>query len=429
LLNTVFKEWVNVKGLIYFFFPFYLILSVLSRHQSQLFAVVMALLGLSVFWRFKQSIHNLPIKSYEKYFIWVLIAYCLVSVASFFYWPITRDAHMRVEDDLKFLVFIPLFLILREIRFERRYLISLIVLFAMVMGCVSFGQYFKFEFIADIYGYSQRPSADVNPMRYAVIAILMASFCLSAWIAYSGKTKLCKGLFLVAMLFGVAACILTQTRGVWLSIPCLLILFLFYLIRVGAVKHVKVLSLAVVGILLAVLSTEIVQNRIEVTINNLDRYQQGSGLSSLGVRLDMYKASLMLMEEKPVFGHGLGVFQQKSKELRASGALGMGVHEQVGIRRTPHNEFFQAIVERGLLGLLVTILIFVFPWIIFYRAIWCKNEDSVFYGLSGLSLLLVFFVAGQTGTLFNHNVFTNFYLIMVMLFVSQIRQVSPEVLD
>jgi hypothetical protein len=41
-------------------------------------------------------------------------------------------------------------------------------------------------------------------------------------------------------------------------------------------------------------------------------------------------------------------------------------------------------------------------------------------------MLTVFFVSGQTGTLFNHNLFTNFYIIMVLLFVSQIRVLEDK---
>jgi O-antigen ligase len=140
----------------------------------------------------------------------------------------------------------------------------------------------------------------------------------------------------------------------------------------------------------------------------------------------MYKASLILTEERPVFGHGLGVFREKSKELKDSGALGKNIRAQVGIRKTPHNEFFQALVERGLIGLIATVLLFAVPGFIFYRAVKSRSDNITFYGLCGLSMLTVFFVAGQTGTLFNHNLFTNFYIIMVLLFVSQIRVLEDK---
>jgi hypothetical protein len=70
--------------------------------------------------------------------------------------------------------------------------------------------------------------------------------------------------------------------------------------------------------------------------------------------------------------------------------------------------------------------LFTVPGFIFYRPVKSRSDDITFYGLCGLSMLTVFFVAGQTGTLFNHNLFTNLYIIMVLLFVSQIRVLEDK---
>ena len=169
-----------------------------------------------------------------------------------------------------------------------------------------------------------------------------------------------------------------------------------------------------------VFSTGLVRDRIDTTVYNIERYKQGDSDSSVGARLDMYEFSWGLFLQAPLFGHGLGAFKEKAIEAREGGLLD-DKSRVIGIVNTPHNEFFLAAVERGLVGLFVLLLLFAVPGYIFSRAAFSYDYVVAYYGVSGIGLLVVFFVAGQTGTLFHHNVFTHFYILMMFLFVSQIR--------
>jgi O-antigen ligase len=409
-------------------FVCFLLLSVFALDYSEIFAGLLLLLGFVAFVNFKEGSRRLPFSDLEKYLLVALALYSLLSIVAFLYWPITKESHMRVEDDLKFLMFIPLYLLVRQMSFDRKKLIVVVALLSTLMGGVSLVQYLQFDFIVALYPftYINRPSAGVNPMRYAVIAVLAVCFIFNFWVTYKNKSNFMRVCLLLAMILGMVACVLTQTRGVLLSLPLLALLYGYYLYRKGDRKYLLAFLVGVFLIFLGASQSSFVQKRIDTTVLNVERYMAGDGISSLGVRLDMYKACMILFKESPVFGHGLGVFREKSKELKDAGSLGDKVHDEVGSRKTPHNEFFQAVIERGLIGLLVTMFLFIVPGLIFYRATISSDRDVSFYGLSGMSLLVVFFVAGQTGTLFNHNLFTNFYIIMVLLFVSQIRVLEDK---
>ncbi len=417
-----------VKGLVYCFFSFYLLFSVLAHHRSESFFGLLAVLGLFAFKDLGGKLKKDPLGYYERRLVWCFAAYSVISLSVYLYWPFSGSSNLRVLDDLKFFVLIPFFLLLRGYTLNVRWFGVIFAVFAVLMGLISIGQYLNVELITSFYPHSSRPSADVNPMRYAVVALLMACFGINYWLAFKSKSILLKICLMTSILFGLIACVLTQTRGVWLAIPLLSLVYCGYLFQLGSIKRLMIAMLAVFTLLCFSFQSVFVQNRLDHTVKNIERYQNGDKGSSLAVRLDMFKVSLLMVQEKPLLGHGLGVFKVKSKEIRESGRIGDGVHRQVGIRKTPHNEFFQALVERGVVGLFVTFLLFLVPGIIFYRALRQVSESTVFYGLSGMTLLLVFAVAGQTGTLFNHNLFTNFYIIMVLLFVSQIRRGSPRVL-
>jgi O-antigen ligase len=402
-------------------FSCFLLLSVFFPKYSEVFAVLLMLSGFSAIKGLRKNSSECRLKNYEIGLIGVFSIYGLVSIISFLYWPATRESHMRVEDDLKFLISVFLYLSLRRYEFNILWLMVLFVIFSFLIGITSQGQYGGFRVIADLFPHDHRPSGGVNPMRYGAVALILSCFVINYWFTSNSKNYAAKLFLVVAVFMGLIGCALTQTRGVWLALPLLVLLYGYYAYKSGD-KRYLIAILFGGGLFLGLgLQADFIQKRINETTNNIELYQNGNGNSSLGARLDMYKASLILTAERPVWGHGLGVFREKSKELRDSGALGQNVRTEVGTRKTPHNEFFQALVERGSIGLIVTILLFAVPGFIFYRAVKSKSENITFYGLCGLSMLTVFFVAGQTGTLFNHNLFTNFYIIIVLLFVSQIR--------
>lgn len=95
----------------------------------------------------------------------------------------------------------------------------------------------------------------------------------------------------------------------------------------------------------------------------------------------------------------------------------------------PHNEILQVMVEKGAIGLITLLLLFAAPGYLFLQAL-NGADDSVlgqkikFYAMSGLSLLVVYAVAGQSVALFEHDVFNHFFTLVVLLFASQIRVVG-----
>jgi O-antigen ligase len=130
--------------------------------------------------------------------------------------------------------------------------------------------------------------------------------------------------------------------------------------------------------------------------------------------------------QNPFFGHGLNSYNPKATEIRKRTP---GMSGEVGRWANPHNEILQVMVEKGVIGLITLLLLFGAPGYLFLQAL-SKADDSVvgqqikFYAMSGLSLLIVYAVAGQSVALFEHDVFNHFFALMVLLFASQIRVIG-----
>ena len=404
----------------------YLFCALIMPFSGKAAAGILLLIGLAGLCRLKGKFYELTVA--EKLLMASFVLFSLVSVASFFYWPQTRESRMHLEDYATFMMLVPLYLLLRQFSFKFNWLVVLLALVAVVLGCVSIAQFVAMKY----YGTSilvtgkvfwMRPSGGVNPMRYGAISLVIMAFSLSAILVVRQKTFWLKMLLVVACCLGIIACLLSQARGSWLAMPLLMLLYAVYLYRSGHPKFLMVLVLISVTLMVGVSQTQVVKSRMQSFVSNVDRYQNGDSNSSLGARFDMFKAAGILIKQNPVFGHGLNSYSPKATEIRLATA---GMSRQVGKWANPHNEILLVMVEKGFIGLITLLLLFAAPGYLFLQAL-SRAGDSVagqqvkFYAMSGLSLLTVYAVAGQSVALFEHDVFNHFFALMVLLFASQIR--------
>ena len=154
---------------------------------------------------------------------------------------------------------------------------------------------------------------------------------------------------------------------------------------------------------------------------NFEHYQQGNAETSIGARLDMFKGALILIEQNVVWGHGLNSYKKKATEVRENTP---GLSRHVGRWNNPHNEILLVMVEKGLVGLVTLLFLFVAPALLFLKALSCAEQSARFYAMCGLNILIVYAVVGQSVALFEHDVFNHFFALMVLLFASQIRVIE-----
>ncbi|GAA6133759.1 hypothetical protein NBRC116188_05480 [Oceaniserpentilla sp. 4NH20-0058] len=399
----------------------YFLGAVLNPSIADAAFLVMFVLGVSTIGINRKNTH---IYQSEWLLLVLFASYGVISILSFLIVESGEAARHRLEDDGKFLLLIPLYFLLRRHQIRSSYIVYALAVIVCILGLSSMAQMYSVhpEFKA-----TTRPSALVNPMRYAAFSLIL-SISVIAYLFFKKSSLFERLASSLAFVLGLVACVLTQTRGVWLSLPILLALALWFYFKHS--HKIASVTLLLFGLLLLLSASQfdVVKQRINVTSANLERYLGGDSQSSLGTRLDMYKVCGSLFSDSPFYGNGLNAYMTKTHELWKSGELN-GMSNELSFRRTPHNEFLMAAVEKGVIGIIFAIAMFAVPFAIFYRAFWHGNQNARWYGACGLTMVIVLFVAAQTGTIFNHNVFTHFYIIWVFLFVSQIRQESPEVLD
>ena len=99
-------------------------------------------------------------------------------------------------------------------------------------------------------------------------------------------------------------------------------------------------------------SSPVVRQRIELGLAEIESYEQGTAISSMGERVVYMRNALQLIAERPLIGHGTGAFATAYARLveGRSGREGLKIHD-------PHNQFLNIAAQHGLLGLAVFLVL------------------------------------------------------------------------
>ncbi len=135
--------------------------------------------------------------------------------------------------------------------------------------------------------------------------------------------------------------------------------------------------------------------------------------SSSAQRLEMWHAAGILFRQAPLLGVGSGAYQLRTRELVDAGA----VAPLTAQFDHPHSEFFHALAERGLLGLLALFALLGVPAWLYYKAVQSNDRVRAMAGMGGLLVVTGFAIFGLTETMFVHSVTLTWYVIMAAVFM------------
>lgn len=102
-------------------------------------------------------------------------------------------------------------------------------------------------------------------------------------------------------------------------------------------------------LLITLISSTTLQNRIKLGITEFISYEQSPVLTSIGVRAIFYQHTLELIKQKPILGYGTGSFGHIYKQHISD------KHDNWRSVSTtdPHNQFLFVCTENGVIGLLI----------------------------------------------------------------------------
>ncbi|XKH61536.1 O-antigen ligase family protein [Halomonas sediminis] len=238
---------------------------------------------------------------------------------------------------------------------------------AVSLGALGAGSIALYERL--IIGHA-RAANGMNAIPFGNLSLLLGglSFIGALWCMRGAKIqhKSLLALTLVAGLAGMLGSLLSGTRGGWIAAP----LLLWVIYRAArevlslACLHRLAAGMLVLLIAVVVVPQSGVRDRVALAVSNVEAYwTQDVRGTSVGLRLEMWRAGGSLFVERPWLGWGEGALEVARDKLVAEGRLHPGIsqHDQL------HSDLIDTAARRGSLGLLSLLLLYGVPIGLFWK--------------------------------------------------------------
>lgn len=304
--------------------------------------------------------------------------------------------YREYDAPLRFALAIPVLLLLRVFPPMPRFFWS-----GVALGAISSGLYAAWQIFSEGY---MRAEGHTNPIQFGNISVLLGILCLAglAWAGSQPRRAFWHALMVCGISLGLLGSFLSGSRGSWISL--LIALPVAYFCHGGAWtrRHVAACAAAVLllfGVLQAAPQLPM-EARIELAVTETqDYFDSGASTTSVGARLEMWRAGLLLVPQRPWLGWGKAGYVQQEAHLVQAGKIRLipGEHNHL------HNDYLDALVKRGLAGLAALLALYLVPLALFARRIRDGNPAVRPYAAAGVLLIVCYMAFGLTQSFLTHN--------------------------
>ncbi|WP_273857689.1 O-antigen ligase family protein [Photobacterium sp. GSS17] len=270
--------------------------------------------------------------------LWVVLALTAYGLFSHFY-------HGISSREIRALLMASVMLIC----FPRELISQRLLSWLCLMGSIAcFGMAFYYGLYLDMH-------RGLWPINAIPQATMSAAISLSALAMMTGNDTCNKKILIAAFFIGMAAVIISQTRGVWLgyfiTVMLIVALRLRHLLMTRKACLITLATLAVGSFALK----PVVEARIDETQYEVNQIMSGNFNTSAGLRLQMWAIAPQLVEDNWLLGLGR-YHHEKFNELYRQGQASESLKQENPAHY--HNQFLDRLVKSGIIGviLLVTLL-------------------------------------------------------------------------
>ena len=263
-----------------------------------------------------------------------------------------------------------------------------------------------------------------NIIMFGDLSVVLAMFTMFGWIYWgrSQKSRWIQLAFLFGTLLGLAASLLSGTKGGWLSVLMLAVVFVWLAFdRWHWLKKIFVASLVLAAIVVAafLVPADLVVNRITNGFQGAQIWFQTGEITegSVSIRLEKWAQALSMIIDKPWTGWSTqGSILEIDQRLRAAGA-----GEALGGSWTQtENDLLQAGIVHGLPGIASYLCLYLGIIWGFIRARQHWPNHGLWVGLAsaGAVLIVLMLEFGLSVVVLGRNAFRHTMIVWAMLALS-----------
>ncbi|MDQ2194091.1 O-antigen ligase family protein [bacterium 19MO03SA05] len=283
---------------------------------------------------------------------------------------------------------------------------NLLFLATLGAGCLFFNSVYQ-SFYLD----HSRSAGLANVIPYATFCSTL--FLIGIYFIIKNHDKKQTSLAIIIIILSTTSVILSLSRGVWLAlvVATFAMIICQFLRSKKLWKYISIIFIS--GISILYLFKEPILDRAQETISEIHEIQNGNLNTSIGLRLQMWKASYFIAKENLLFGVG-SQHQSILNKLYDTGKISNDL-----LKFQPqhyHNQLIDSMVKYGLIGVFFIILLYLSP---IATSIYYKSDyTTLIVGISSLYL-----IAGLTDVPLNHSQ-TIYIYILFMVPLSSMRKTS-----
>lgn len=277
----------------------------------------------------------------------------------------------------------------------------------------------------------ERASGFTNAIQFGNLALLLALWSW-VWGRHATHSAERRGSWL-ALACGAFASLASGSRGGWVVLPFLVVLVLWLDRPALSANHTKYVKnrhrmgvssavLVVMAVCVGAALLPPVQQRAALGVQEWQAWRSGANSeTSVGQRLVHWQLAWNLALERPVLGWGQQGYDQRKQqaiaENQAPASLSQFNHA--------HHEWLDMFAKKGITGILVLVLFFGVPGVIYARVLYrparavaAASPDCQAAAMCGLITVVGFFGFGMTQVMFAHNNANMIYLFMNLLWLA-----------
>lgn len=258
-----------------------------------------------------------------------------------------------------------------------------------------------------------RPGGLINAITFGDLSVLLGLLALTAAIDLRHQPRQAL-LASLGALCGLAASVLTGTRGGWLALAPAAVLLLRHARALDGARA-RVLLAAGAGMLGAAWFVPAlgVQQRFVQGIDDARIWYEGGNVwTNVGTRLELWKGAVMLIGEHPLFGMDFAACRARLAEYAQHGLLDPMVLTLPHL----HNDVLQELATGGVVGFVTWTAIMAAPGLFFLRQLGGGMRAPQFAAaLAGALVVSGYVCFGLTEVIFWSVTGSLFYALMVFM--------------
>ena len=269
-----------------------------------------------------------------------------------------------------------------------------------------------------------RPQAATsNAIHYGNVSMLlgMLSLCGLGWARLQNHRLAWSILLLTGGLAGIIGSIISGSRGGWLVLPVCGCLFSYYYSKGRGPRYLVTLlaALLTVSMLAYMLPNSRVPQRVAVAIHDIKQFQDTDNVTtSIGQRMEMWRTAWALSSNNIWLGMGRSGYLAAKQELAKEGKMDSIIKDYTNA----HNDYLDALVKRGIIGLLALLALYLVPLTLFTRALRHSAAPARPFALAGVILCTCYMIFGLTTSSLTLNIGIIMLVFPMVILWAMLRQ-------